>query len=266
MDKGIFDLYFKKFCVDTGISRKNLKKFSDEKILDLNSMFETIEEFGMYAKRKWYINEEKKIIYLNNNLDICKFIIQNCKDENGKILFNKEIISKELPIIYKDFFKFTYVMNPYERLIYFYENQCSQMKLQIKKEAGISNFNKENYLLGYLRCNLSFEDFIEKVVKIPDECADENFIPQYYKIYANEECLVNYFEKVETFSSLKKIQKKFNLEGLDRYKCVTTPNWFTYYNIRTANLVHEYFKMDFLLLGYEDEYKKLIQYIKKKNF
>lgn len=41
-------------------------------------------------------------------------------------------------------------------------------------------------------------------------------------------------------------------------------NWRDFYTLETAEMVYQYYKKDFELLGYEDEYEKLIEYIKNK--
>lgn len=280
MNQELFKEYFKKFNLEKLLGTSDMREFPDEKIIALKEMFELIEKCGAYVPLEWYINDEKKIIYLNNAKVACtsfKSVIMGLEKqkyyESVHQILQKKALYFDLKEEYNDYFKFTYVRNPFERLVSCYQNKYHTDKKLIgidKEILGTDFFDlyfvRVNYLLGYLDKDQGFESFAKKIVKVPNECADRHFVSQYFMIYKNDKCLVDFVGKIEELpESFKEIQNKYQLEELPIYNKTDKGNWMDYYTLEIAELVYKYYKKDFEVFGYEDEYKKLVKYLKNKD-
>lgn len=216
--------------------------------------------FGKKIWRKFVCKHSKKLIYLNNCKVACSSIKASMfKDfddyEDIHRFTDKHYVIPYLTLEVRAYYKFTFVRNPYERLISCYENKVVQEKGFFK-----------NYLSGCL-CNVSdFDDFIYKIVRIPNKDAEPHFQSQYSLIYNWwGKCLVDY---VGTFENIKNeyepIRLRFGLNPLPHKNKVASllgKNWMDYYTLETAELVYTKYKKDFEKFGYRDEYKKLKAYL-----
>ncbi len=76
---------------------------------------------------------------------------------------------------YKDYFHFTFVRNPYDRLLSCYINKVYK--------PALSNREDRNFVKGYGNLvgfkKMSFSDFVHFVTQIPDEHCDPHFSPQH---------------------------------------------------------------------------------------
>lgn len=213
--------------------------------------------------RYWYMGEHSDIAYLNLAKCACTSIVGSFVDKEvddkseyarkkycitGKIVNNESI------------FKFTYVRNPFERLVSCYVNKVKEHNYEGKKNY----FTYINYLMGILSDISNFEDFVKCIVKIPDRWADRHFKLLYSYIYDNGKKLVDYVGKFEDLShSYEKIRGKYNLQELKHENTSEKKDWKTYYTKETAELVYKYYEKDILTFGYEAQYKELLKYVNK---
>lgn len=69
------------------------------------------------------------------------------------------------------------------------------------------------------------------------------------------------------FENLQKdwrvLQEKFSLSDLSHKNATRKDDWRDYYDVKTAKLVYKIYKKDFETFGYEEEYQKLLEYLKK---
>ncbi len=100
---------------------------------------------------------------------------------------------------YKDYFKFAFVRNPWDRLVSCYVDK-------IKSDRTFTNeWYKNGVGRGLHRWKLfyvgmPFEEFVAAVGEIPDEKADKHFRSQYRFLYDEAEvCLVDYIGRLENF-------------------------------------------------------------------
>jgi chondroitin 4-sulfotransferase 11 len=223
-----------------------------------------IKIFGI--KFKYYvIIPEKKLIYLINykvasssilSTLIAKKVIDNEEIHTiaKQVLLQKLILNKRE----RKYYKFTFVRNPYTRLISCYKN-----KILNEKDKKRPYF-KQNLFKQILKSK-SFDDFIKSVCKIPDRISDMHFISQYYYIYKGNNPIVDFVGKFETLQKdFKYIKDKFNLESLPHCNKTSKSDWMNNYTLETAELVYNRYKNDFKAFGYEKEYKRLINYLRCK--
>lgn len=177
------------------------------------------------------------------------------KDDGKRMrhLFEKE----------RDYFRFTFVRNPFDRLVSCYVSKYHTDITKYKKKRTDFKY----YLSGYLTKDEGFESFVEKIVKIPPYLMDRHFIPQSLLIYRKDgSSRVNYVGKFETLKQdFSTIQEKFGLYDLKVYNTSEKNDWRDYYNAHTAKLVYQLYKEDIENFGYEKEYLNLLEYIQKRD-
>lgn len=166
----------------------------------------------------------------------------------------------ELSTEMKEYYKFTFVRNPFKRLVSCFEDKCIQ-----HPDDVCWNYY---FLSGIFRVR-DFSRFVRRVYLLPDSWAEPHFSGQYRLIYDKDDtCLVDFVGKIENITTeYEPIRERFNflpLEHSNRVASKTGKNWMDYYTPFTAWLVYRKYKKDFITFGYEDEYRKLKAYLKNK--
>lgn len=166
----------------------------------------------------------------------------------------------ELDQVTNSYYKFTFVRNPFKRLVSCFEDKCIQHPDDICWDS---------YLFRDLFRVRDFNQFVRRFFLLPG-CLDEpHFAGQYRLIYdKGDKCLVDFVGKVENIKEeYEPIRERFNLLPLshtNRAASLTGKYWMDYYTPFTAWLVYRKYKKDFIAFGYEDEYTKLKEYLKGK--
>ncbi len=191
-----------------------------------------------------------------------------CFDENMKL--GRMPLTKET---FKDYFIFTFVRNPFYRL-----TSCFQSKF--KYDDKIKKYVATGAGIGF-RVNIrakprlvvkGFNDFIYQIGKVPHHQLDEHvrFQKDIVGEYGALGCKLNFIGKFEKLTEqFEPIRKKYNLlplenKGSSNYKALHT-NWQDYYTPALAQSVYELYRQDFKAFGYEEEYPKLLEYIKQNH-
>ncbi len=221
-----------------------------------------------YMRRKNFlvVNDVKKVVYLQNAKVACTSLESSVRETRYKarhhgVFRPNDHLNRGLGR-YRDYFKFTFVRNPYSRLVSCYEN-----KYHRDKELGyVDRLCYDSYLMGYMKRDGGFEHFLKKVCALPDFIADKHFCSQYRMIYDRRgRCMldfVGHFERLE--EEYAPIQQKYGLLPILRYNVTKKVNWMDYYTRETARLVHDKFREDFQAFDYEHFYHELLEYIEKK--
>lgn len=160
----------------------------------------------------------------------------------------------------KDFFTFTFVRNPFDRLV-----SCYVGKLHDEPEKrGRNEF--AGYLGGYLLNSGSFDVFVKKICVIPDRLMDRHICPQYLQVFRRDGTsrvgYIGHFEHLE--DEFREIQEKYGLHPLKHFNKSSKEDYRDYYTIKTARKVYRKYRKDIRAFGYEEDYRKLIAYIKEK--
>ena len=249
-----------------------------KQVIAFGRIVKQIIKFGSYRSRVWVINEEKKVAFLKisrscgtpmvNALynapeqeDISPIMYLNTK--SGKRLLKKHMVEGkrigyfgDLPDRYNDYFKFTYVRNPFERLVSTYEH-----KYHVNAPGYYSD-----YLFGFIAEDEGFETFIKKVVKIPYIFMEEHFALQYPLVYKKNKPVVGYVGKFEEIDeTFPKILEKYKLGPMFVRKNTTAAKqtWMNYYTEELADLVYKKYKKDITYFGYEEKYLELKKYCRE---
>ncbi|WHH57485.1 sulfotransferase family 2 domain-containing protein [Petroclostridium sp. X23] len=223
--------------------------------------------FGAIEKKEYIIVPNKKIVYLNNSKVACSsikstFILDETPDDYSIHSKVKDLSREYYAHEEREYFKFTFVRNPFDRLVSCYESKYKQ-----DRKLGKKKLHFDDYLFGYLREDKGFEIFLKKVILIPDFLADRHFQSQYKLIYDKKNrCLVDFVGKYENLSKdFSDIQKKYNLGNLPHFNKTTKNNWMDYYNLETAKLVYDKYTKDIEVFEYKIEYQQLLNYLSDKS-
>ena len=149
---------------------------------------------------------------------------------------------------------FTYVRNPFARLVSAYINKFEDME-KIRR----SGFLYDEYLGGYLKLSDSFEEFVRKIAKIPDRVCDRHFMSQSYLI----DCLAPHkpqdiFKLEEIGESYPSLVKRFGFSNLEFANSSAKYDYRDYYKSKEIlDIVLNRYREDVERFGYESEYESI---------
>lgn len=155
---------------------------------------------------------------------------------------------------YQDYFKFTFVRNPWDRIVSCYKNK-------IKSDKNFNNFEYEDGVYAdfikyhKFRAGMTFAEFILAVNSILDEDADAHFRSQYTFITDKMgELTVNFVGKFENLNDdFLYVAKAIGLPPpkLPELMKSDRGDYKAYYDAEMKELAHQRFKKDVDILGYE---------------
>jgi chondroitin 4-sulfotransferase 11 len=150
----------------------------------------------------------------------------------------------------RTYFKYSFVRNPFSRMVSAYEYFVSGKKIK-------------PFMIDFS----SFEHFIKRVAIIPDHLVDRHAQSQYYILHTNEFTVdfIGKFEQID--QDYRYMQEKYNFDKLPhahKNNEYIKP-WQDYYTKETADLVFQRYYQDFITFGYQQEYPSLINYIQEKH-
>jgi len=156
---------------------------------------------------------------------------------------------------------FSVVRNPFSRLVSCY-------KSKFKKDITMwIPFQYRWYLFNYFSLEDTFDDFVNKVVTIPDCFAETHIKSQYASIYYKWKCLADYIWKFENLTEdFECIRQKYTLEALPMFNATKKQNasYMDRYTPELLEKVYKRYKKDVDAFGYDDEYLVLKEYVDKK--
>lgn len=234
---------------------------------------ERVRGEGCYTPRTFHIDHAKKLIYMSNSKVACSSIKASmyCLEEQEdyrsvhKVANAQKHYELSVPYDkYADYFKFTFVRNPFARLVSCYVNKLHEDREKLGKSMERLYFTR--YLFGCLNVDKGFHNWARRVCRIPDKWADRHFVSQSYLIHDSEgHLLVNHVYKFENLASdYEPIRERFDLAPLPHYNKTKKGNWMDYYDLRTAKIVYRYYRRDIDEFGYRDTYEQLLDYIREK--
>ena len=200
---------------------------------------------------------DEKIAYLpiakNANSAITKSMSEG-ESADGIKVFPRFDLDK-LP---EDYYSFSYVRNPFDRLV-----SCYVDKVQRRDDYFVTGSSP--YV--FLNKDKGFEHFVRMITLIPDRLMDKHFAPQYLYLFDRKgtsrvKLILKLEDIAETYPA---IQRKYGFRELEIINKTERKNWETFYSLKTAKAVYKKYRKDFKMLGYDDEYKKLVEYIINRN-
>ncbi|GGI98603.1 hypothetical protein GCM10007978_40520 [Shewanella hanedai] len=244
---------------DSAKKLKQFLRFSFHSVF--NSYYDSID---------YVVNDEKKIVYIVNSKCGCstfkrtlalndEFDGENINyQEIHKRTKEKGLITKVLSEEQRKYFRFTFVRNPYKRIVSLYINKF----LDNDKINDGLGFEYSSYLGGYINREISFEQFVKLIVVIPNNLAERHFMKQSDLVY-NQSEKIDYIGKLEDYSNdIIDLESKLGFKmsnGNESRKenQSKTYNYMDYYTKETFELLHEFYKKDVEKFEYLEEEKEL---------
>jgi len=231
--------------------------------------FKRICRYGKIDPVVYIINHNKELVYIpiakvaNSSIkaSMCEQKLDGVKEyyQIHSLVTKANKLDEET----EKYYKFSFVRNPYDRLVSCYVNKYIEDKKYLETKGHLY---MDSYLFGYIRRPKDFSDFIRKICKIPTWLEDQHFQKQYNLLYDKSgNCLADYVGKYENIlEDFEILKEKFDLDPLPHYNQTSKGNWMDYYTLETAELVYKKYYKDFQTFGYEDFHKDLIKYLNDK--
>ena len=153
---------------------------------------------------------------------------------------------------FKSYYKFTFVRNPYARLVSCWKDKIDkEKKYNFDSVGGRYQFKKFNHLRG-----LPFEEFIEYITSSEKKLKEDKHWAPFYRVIPPWE--IYYTGRIESFQKdVSYIFKKLSIKTKKSFfikegKNQTEHDHFSkYYNKKTKNLVAEAYEADFTRYNYK---------------
>ncbi len=157
---------------------------------------------------------------------------------------------------YANYWKFCFVRNPWDRLVSCYLNKIKDDPDYTRK-TFINGVHFTFHRYGLFEAGMSFADFVQAVVTIPDEEADSHFCSQHVFILDEKnEYLVDFIGKFEQIKTdLEVICDRLGVSNFElphRKKSERQP-YQDYYTPGLIELVAERYSRDLELFNYQYE-------------
>lgn len=235
---------------------------------------------GSVMDRVYLVNRDKKLIYVAN-AKVASSSIKSSVYGLGKIetyhdvnheLSRAGALETNIGIdAYPDCYRFSFVRNPYRRLLSCYLNKYHTDKEESPEGRVNSYFlYYDTYLLGYLRKDKGFAHFARRVCRIPDRLADRHIVGQRYMLTdpKSGRRVAEFIGRMEDLpEAYEPIRERFDVSPLPHYNSTQAKkksNWMDAYDLRTAQMVYRRYKDDIEAFGYQQESDELMAYLNEK--
>ena len=152
----------------------------------------------------------------------------------------------------RDVFIFAFVRNPLDRLYSCYKNKVMDPFIK----GGVNLFANHGIELG-----ISFEDFVDIIVDIPDSKIDRHIRSQHWFLTYNDNLLPDYVGRLESFEQdWNFLVQRYSFPippHINQTRSDDNSKW-SYYSRRSARLVAQRYEKDIELFNYWDDVKNLL--------
>ncbi len=178
----------------------------------------------------------------------------------------KKVLSLQTPLRDKEWYTFSFVRNPFARLVSCYESKYHEDRTRNSHALRRGYFDFDGYLEGYMRDDKGFEHFLRQVLTIPHRLANRHFRSQYRLLVGSDgKPVVDYIGRVETLAKdYEPLRQRYAFAPLKHYNKAHYGDWRDYYTRALAKQVYRKYKKDIVYFGYEAAYRALLAYCAHK--
>ncbi len=219
----------------------------------------------------FFRDSKRRVAYLSNSKAACSAISasmlgrEDIPDDYTVFPLRKRYCTSQ-PVTWEGWYSFTFVRNPFARLVSCYESKFHTDQTKNRKAMARRSLDFDHYLHGYMKRDPSFPEFVEQVVSIPWRLDNNHFCSQYRKIVEKDGKpkvdFIGRFENLE--EEYKPIQEKYGFAPLKVYNKSEHGDWRDYYTTDLAKKVYSKYKKDVKYFGYEQDYRDLLAYCREK--
>ncbi len=215
---------------------------------------------------RYYMDEERHVAYLENYKAACTSIRvsmlrrDDIPDDYSVFSVAQSVHMGGHTFGHKDWFTFSFVRNPFARLVSCYESKYHSDRVRYRDAIRRGWLVYDVYLNGYLRQDKGFDHFVRRVIDIP-HCLDDGYIRSQYRLLVGKggKPVVDFIGKVENMEAdYEPIRRRYGYGPLRRYNQSGHSDWRDYYTTELARMVYGKYKDDVRYFGYEGEYEDLL--------
>lgn len=208
-------------------------------------------------KMEYTVSHQAQLVYVLNAKAACSSIKRVLASKEQLLAANESVdvhsdqrllsmMHRQVPESAAGYFGFTFVRNPYQRLVSAYLNKF--------KHADVTqtNFLYRNYLGGYFSLQDDFATYVRKVVLIPDVFAERHFVRQSYWLYEKNSHKLSFVGRMEVMNEqFAELAERFGLEHLPHHNKTESYDWRSFYTDELKALVAKHYHEDFSRFGYD---------------
>lgn len=219
-----------------------------------------------YARHGNIVMHEYKAIYFyipkvacsSIKLAVADLIGVPSPDPTNKFAYphkrNYPFVKRDALEKYNDYFKFSFVRNPWDRVLSCYRNKIVGVREGKFGKQELPVFLK--YDSRRFSLDMSFEEFVEVLMEVPDSTADPHYRSQYTFIEDPQgKDIVDFLGHFENLDhDLEVVSNKLDIPPIILPHTMKSPReraYRDYYNPKTKELIAERYEKDIQKFGYE---------------
>ena len=225
--------------------------------------------FALFGyERVFYVYDDRKLVYIEVPKAGCTSIKATIGRYYGsrkmggglKESSHLRVERGALPQSLQGYFKFSFVRNPFSRLVSCYLDKIYRFR-QSGDVYAASAFRR-------LPTDISFSNFVYEISKIPDYWADHHFKSQYAILYRRGRLLADWVGRLENIDrDWEELASRFDLiRGIEFHKSTQDlgpyEDYRSYYTQELIELVYQRYRQDFEVFGYPYAYRELSDFIR----
>jgi len=229
---------------------------------------------GAYIPTEYFVFDERRVVYISIPKVACTSIklaiegtdmqTKNTSGE-GVMSVHRKLASRceySLNSRIKDYTIFAFVRNPFDRLVSCYEDKVRKPVQHNGQYYFSSAYNRiflRKIFGSAFHADMSFEEFVSLVSRVPDSIADGHFKSQYSSLYLHGKRIPHITGKFERLNDdWASIASNLGLGKLTSNNRTTRSQWMNYYTSReTIELVRQRYKNDIEAFDYDACYEEL---------
>ncbi|MDX1804930.1 MAG: sulfotransferase family 2 domain-containing protein [Alcanivorax sp.] len=215
---------------------------------------------------EYVLLKDRKLAYLVNSKAACSSIkkalvdtisTQDIEDDHSIHAHQavSEITQRGYSESLSDYYLFSFVRNPFERIVSAYVN-----KFQDQEKIDSRGFEFRKYVWGIFDRHDSFRVFVEKVSVIPDVISDRHFVSQTYLFDQLSGRSPDWVGRMERMNDdYGRIKEKFALAEMPHFNRSAKYDYRSYYKDREViDMVRKRYRDDVERFGYDEIYRDLV--------